>query len=304
MKLNVIGWYGIKNIGDNTFREVFLKQFWDHEIVFSQQPILDADAIILGGGGVVNGNYLLGLERYTRPLFAMGVDIAVNGMWWERIKSLPFKKLYVRSKEYTTLASETVTNIEYCPDLAFHLYDETRQRVASKRKCGIILSYELTSGIDHLATTLRKLQTEYDELVFITLYTEDNRDLEVVKKVAAECQCPCSFVEPDSPLAALQIMSELDLVISMRFHGIIFATMLGIPFLALANKGKCSLFCEQERLFGCHLEITEMNPAKLYDRIRWLAENQEAMSEYLLLISKENKQKVDQVLDAVKGWIY
>lgn len=299
MKINIVGWYGAKNLGDESFREVFLRQMWQHELSFSALPQLDADAIILGGGGVVTEGYLTGLHTYTKPLYALGVDIAVNGKWWNKLRSLPFQRLYVRSKEYVGIASATASNIEYCPDLAFSLY-EPRQ-LLSKRKLGINVSYELTGGIDHLAKTINTLKRDFDEIVFIVLYTGKNLDIEMAKRVAAECQCDCSIVTPTTPLEALRIMADMSFILSMRFHGIIFSTILGIPFLSLSNKGKCSLYCEQERLFGQHIELREMNDVKLLDRIGYLMDNKEQLRDILVAISQSNKQEVDRVFATVNA---
>ena len=303
MKINIVGWYGAKNIGDESFREVFLRQFPEHDLIFSSYPNLNTDAIILGGGGVVNGQYLEGLKKYSKPLFAVGVDIAVNGEQWDRIQRLPFKKIYVRSTEYAEIAAAKVTNIGYCPDLAFSLYDEQRL-VKNRRKCGFIISQDLTGGVDHLGKLIRKiLQNDFDEIVFIVVYTGKQLDILATKSVAEESRSPHTIVIPSSPIETLQIMADLDLVISMRFHGIIFASILGVPFLALSNKGKCSLFCEQERLFGHHIELCEMNDVKMLDRVQWLLDNKMEIKKNLLAISRRNKQQVDWVFQTVRGEI-
>jgi polysaccharide pyruvyl transferase WcaK-like protein len=254
-RINIVGWYGAKNIGDDSFRDVFQKQLPDKDLIFSHIPNLDSDAIILGGGGVVTGQYLDGLNSYNNPLYAVGVDIAVNGPEWDDIQRLNFQKLYVRSKEYVGIASLKANNIEYCPDIAFSIYNPD-QVAKGTRTCGLILSHDLKGGIDHLGQLVRWLQTDFDTIVFIVMYTGKTFDLEVTQKVMDECKVPCSLIIPSTPEETLQVMSNLDLVISMRFHGVIFATVLGLPFLTLANKGKCSLFCEQERLFGHHIELS------------------------------------------------
>jgi polysaccharide pyruvyl transferase WcaK-like protein len=302
MKISIVGWYGAKNIGDESFRDVFSRQFSGHDLTFSANPNLNADAIILGGGGVVNEPYIEGLEKYLNPLFAMGVDIAVNGERWDQIQKLPFKTLYVRSKEYTAIAAAKANNISYCPDLAFSLYNdnEVHSSFQKSRKCGFIISQDLTGGIDHLGQLIRWIQKDFDEIVFIVVYTGKPLDMAVTKMVADESRCPYSIMIPSSPIEALKLMTEFDLIISMRFHGIIFATMLGIPFLALSNKGKCSLFCEQERLFGHHIELCEANDVKMLDRVRWLLDNKTAIKENLLNISQRNKQLVDLTFKTVK----
>lgn len=300
MKINIVGWYGAKNIGDDAFKDVFMQK-WQHlhDLIFSPYPQLGADAIVLGGGGVVCEQYIEGLLGFTKPLYAVGVDIAINGPRWEAIQKLPFNHLYVRSKEYVGIAAQE-NKISYTPDIVFSLQDNMLLR-RSKKKCGFILSIDLTGGIDHLGKVIRELKKEYDEVVFIVMYTGKPFDLNVTKKVIEESRCECRMVIPDTPTATMAEMADLDFVVSMRFHGIIFATMLGIPFIALANKGKCSLFCEQERLFGHYMELCEMNDVKLLDRITWLKDTD---TSDLLNIAHRNKMAVDQVFNEIEDEIF
>lgn len=306
--IGIVGWYGHKNIGDESFRDVFMNHFPDDLLQFSPISNLTSDAIIFGGGGVVCCEYLTkaDISTYNKPLYAMGVDIAVNGPEWEQIKKLPFKKLYVRSKEYAKIASVEASNIEYCPDIVFSLHNPTRLAKEGTKTCGFIISHDLKGGMDHLGRLINWLHTDTDvtNIVFILFYTGKPFDLNVTQKVINECKVPYSLIVPSTPEETLQVMSDLDLVVSMRFHGIIFATLLGLPFLALSNKGKCSLFCEQERLFGHHIELSEINDIKLMDRVGWILENKSMIRKRLLDISQQNKLLVDQTFDVVKAKIF
>lgn len=301
MKISVVGWYGKNNIGDEAFKEVFQRQLWGNDITFSQIPDFNSDVVVLGGGGVVTERYIQDIPKdFDKPLYAMGVDIAVNGKDWDEIRSLPFRRLYVRSKEYKDIAiSNGGFNISYCPDIVFSLYEQ--RPIVSGKKCGVILSYDLKGGIDHLGKTLQRIKSKYDrEIEFIVFYTGNNRDIEITQRVKDECGEDFPIIIPKTPIETLQLMSSFDLIISMRFHGSIFAATLGIPFLSLSNKGKCSLFCEQERLFGNHIELTEMNDIKILDRIDWIMENHKAMQKYLIDVASYNKLLVDNAFYEVK----
>jgi polysaccharide pyruvyl transferase WcaK-like protein len=306
VKINIFGWYGKQNIGDDAFKDVFMQKWQHHDLTFSLYPMLDADAIVVGGGSsnrVVCKKYIDSFMGYKKPLYAVGVDIAINGPIWEATQALPFRHLYVRSKEYVRLAAQE-NKISYTPDIVFSLYDKTRLRTTNKKKCGFILSVDLIGGVDHLGKVIRELKKEYDEVVFIVMYTElsNCNDIAITTRVIEESKCECRMVIPDTPTATMAEMADLDFIVSMRFHGIIFATMLGIPFIALANKGKCSLFCEQERLFGHYMELCEMNDVKLLDRITWLKDTNAKND--LLDIAHRNKIAVDQVFNEIEDEIF
>jgi polysaccharide pyruvyl transferase WcaK-like protein len=47
---------------------------------------------------------------------------------------------------------------------------------------------------------------------------------------------------------ALWIMKQFDLVISMKFHGLMFAVNQGVPFINIAETRKTQLFCVENEL--------------------------------------------------------
>jgi polysaccharide pyruvyl transferase WcaK-like protein len=299
MKINIVGWYGNKNIGDEAFRDVFNQHLTN--LTFSELPDLTADAIILGGGGVMGGNYLTGLETYKGPLYGIGVDIALNGPQWEALKQLPFKRIYVRSREYADLAKKELSKIVYCPDLAFSLFDENRVSTKQNR-FGIILSQDLAPHLkgdkgNHIATALRSIGVE---VVFITLFQKDGSDHKMNLEVATKSRLPLfSLLLPSTPTEALNLISSLDFVVSMRFHGAIFAALTGVPFIALANKGKCSLFCEQEGLFEHYIELAELTEYKLLHRIEHMRKLP-SKRQQLLDLSCRNKLALHSVFEQIK----
>jgi polysaccharide pyruvyl transferase WcaK-like protein len=52
---------------------------------------------------------------------------------------------------------------------------------------------------------------------------------------------------------ALGVVSHFDLVISMKFHGIMFAVNQGVPFINIAETRKTQRFCLENNL--AHLSI-------------------------------------------------
>jgi hypothetical protein len=294
MRVNIVGWYGNYNVGDEAFRQVFSTKLSEFDLTFSEKPDLTADAIILGGGGVVRECYLEGLDTYKGLLFALGVDIDLSGMWWDRVVRLPFRHLYVRSHEYVQIARKSVMNVSYCPDLAFAMTTHLQRR---KRQIGVILSHDLRH--EHLGTHVANALSAMDfDPVFINFYLKNSSDRKVNESVASKVNRPCVHVDPQTPDEAARIISALDFVISMRFHGTIFSVLSGIPFVSLANKGKCSLFCEQEHLFEHFVELSEVNDCKLMNRVRYI-DGLANKRDQLLSISARNRSLVDSAFQEI-----
>jgi polysaccharide pyruvyl transferase WcaK-like protein len=292
--VNVIGWYGHKNIGDEAFQDIFKKIIpEDYEIKFTEKPDLTADAIILGGGGVVRDSYLEGLENYAGPIYALGVDIAVNGQKWDRLKSIPFKHLYVRSNEYVQIAQKEADNISYCPDITF-LYDEEKPpfKKCEKKRIGLILSCDISAHTTiplHIANTIKALTDVYPTLIVMPFFTAPESDDPAINAtIASLCDRSFNYIIPKTPSEAINEISKLDFLITMRFHGAIFATITGTPFVALANKGKCSLYCEQEHLYEHFVELSEANDVKLLNRISYIS-SQPNVQDKLLNIAAKNR---------------
>ena len=304
-KVSIVGWYGHKNIGDESFREVFTRQLGHYDLSFGERPDLSADAIILGGGGVVCKKYLDGLESYRKPIYAVGVDISVNGEEWQRIKSLPFRFLFIRSFEYWQIASKEASNVCYCPDIAFSLFEKKEKRDVKKPtgRIGVILSADISKYEHlrcHISNALKELSNKYNEIVYITMCNDKasldfKMNQDVFEKTNHGHQI---LMTPDSVSETLEVISSLDVLITMRFHGAIFATICGVPFLSVANKGKCSLFCDQEGILDSYIELSDINEFKILNRV-FRVDNYRYAGK-LKDISKENAELIDQMFDYIR----
>ena len=303
MYISIVGSYGSSNIGDDAFEDVFRYYLPNATLHFSPIPDTTADSIILGGGGVlkVKEIYLAGLPSYKKPLVAVGVDTDINGPNWEIIKSLPFSLIYLRSREYAEIASREAPNVKYCPDITFALKPPT-PKPKSSRRLGVIVSYDLIryGSCEHLNSAIRTMQDEiFDEVVFIVFCTNKGaKDIEATEKTMASGNY--KVIIPKSTAEALSCLASMDLVISNRFHGIIFSTIVGTPFLSIANLGKCSLYCEQERLWANFIEMREANDVKIIQRLKYLWEYKDEQRAKLLEITDRNKCLVDSVFKGLE----
>lgn len=306
-RISVVGWYGQGNAGDEAFRRVFEDHLSEYELSFAQKADVTADYIILGGGGVVTGNYLKGLTA-EQHILCVGVDIALNGPSWDTLVALQPKEIWCRSKEYAFIAQEQgMKQVNYCPDLgfAFNLREPALNLPpTNKPRLGVVMTNEinpLSSRKDHVANALKVLSKQW-EIHFISMYEGSAQsDFEVNQEIANKAGLP------DAPQHqchdeddAYRTIERMDMLISMRFHGVIFAVKEGVPFVSLANKGKHSIFCEQERLKQHFIELNEVTPYKLLDTVSELSKQQN-LRRHLIGISNRNNQKVVQLVEAIKA---
>jgi polysaccharide pyruvyl transferase WcaK-like protein len=99
--------------------------------------------------------------------------------------------------------------------------------------------------------------SEYYNICFIAFSVLDSINdhkvsLDVYRRMSIRGKV--SFIsQPLSMAQALWVIKQLDLVISMKFHGIMFAVNQGVPFINIAETRKTQRFCSENKL--AHLSI-------------------------------------------------
>lgn len=74
---------------------------------------------------------------------------------------------------------------------------------------------------------------------------EPNRDLPAVEAVAARVKCPYLLASAaEAPNGTVSLMQRMNVVVSMRLHGLIFAAGLGVPTVGIVYDPKVSGFLD------------------------------------------------------------
>lgn len=313
-KVAILGWYGEKNVGDETFRQVFQQQLSGHELACVQKlghAPFKPDHVIFGGGGVVCDWYFKGLTK-EQPLYAMGVDLDTDGPRYDQWTSYNFQKLYCRSQLYTRDLRNRHKPVEYLPDIAFALNYQLAPipERPKKRRIAITLTNELLrypKALDAVHGLIDRFDEGW-EVSFVTFYDgakDADRDVHaaVLAKISPSAQI-FQYNDYQDPAAILSLLSGMDLVLTMRFHGVIFSTMVGVPFISLSTVGKNSLYCEQESIADriAHLEHITANDLEtaVYSTLLYGP----YVSKQLSMIAARNKRHVLDAFETVRNtWL-
>lgn len=272
MKISIIGWYGMNNVGDEAFRCVFRQFFRGHELEFvtPPAPCNSPDIVILGGGAVASPFYLDNLPDC--PRYALGVDLAYESEV-DLIAAKDFKGIVVRNvTDYEAVSEKVHCPVWSSPDLAFYLrpsgtdiLGRYRQKTHKSKVLGIFATDYVNPAIDRpiaefaekafsfklqMAQQLDKLAEDGYEIVLVPCatggYGDDRR---INLDIASFMQHPPTIIfDTIGPQSMIDLIADLDAAVCMRFHSHIFSVIAGTPFVSIEYTRKVKLFLEENNL--------------------------------------------------------
>ena len=270
-RAQVIGWYGRKNIGDESYKLSFPKCFPKSEIIIGG-PVVDADACILGGGDILNEHYVRKVLEHPAPKkFTISTSANTNTPF-ELLKRLD--GIYIRDKMSLELLRSRSINCTYMPDISLSLEPDReagrkyieqifqeQQSDLYERVIGIVLNchlfqskppdmlardfitfwkvvYDLVSVIDNTSASF----------VFFPMSTGMPYDDRVTNALLAS---RCKFWKKNVVIydelevqENLNLISACDTVISTRLHSSVFCLASGVPSIDLLHHDKSRSFLE------------------------------------------------------------
>jgi polysaccharide pyruvyl transferase WcaK-like protein len=270
----ILGWYDQKNVGDESFKDIFRAAVRHADpsttvsfhTPFNPLKSPPPDKVILGGGDVVRPFYLEKIPPEVK-IFPLGVGLGYESEIDLLEKAnVPFALF--RNLDDAKLAHAKGINAEYCPDLTFFLNEPESLPIALNegKTLGVLLSDEISPTFERkenreylyyeyfkweLASILDFL-SEFYNICFVAFSNMESINdhkvsLDIFRRMTARDRV--SFiVEPLSMAQALWTIKQFDLVISMKFHGIMFAVNQGVPFINIAETRKTQRFCIENEL--------------------------------------------------------
>lgn len=270
----ILGWYNQKNVGDEAFKDIFRAAITDadpgatisFEVPSHPAKSMPRDKLILGGGDVIRSFYLQSLPRGV-AIFPLGVGLGYESEI-QLLENLTIPFALFRNLDDVELARSHGISAEYCPDLTFFLDEPEPWPIKLKqgKTLAVLLSDEISPTSDRkdakdylyyeyfkweLASILDFL-SDYYNICFIAFSTlasiNDHKvSLDIYRRMSARGRV--SFVaEPMSMAQALWAIKQCELVISMKFHGIMFSVNQGVPFINIAGTRKTQRFCTENEL--------------------------------------------------------
>lgn len=264
MRINVIGWYGHNNIGDESYKISFPKMFPKHSFTFSEN-INNADIHILGGGDVVYGDYLKKIEN-VKNKYIISTTISND------IDLKDFKYIAVRDLESFKKIKNYNTNISIIPDISFLLSpNKERGKFLIKslflsekadlynKTVAVIINGNLIQRHDSLARDdfnfyrlsqdmSRAMDNIASSFIFIPFGTDMPFDDRIANSsVVSKCKFWKKNINVLNRLSVqdtLDIISACDATVSMRLHSTIFSCLSNVPYIDIIHNHKNKWFAE------------------------------------------------------------
>jgi len=289
MKIDVVGWYGRRNAGDEAFQYAMRDFFQGHEVNFVSPPQRpqNGDIIVLGGGAVVSPYYLETLPS-DKPLYALGVGLEYESEV-DLLAKHNFKHVILRTSTDTAAAKAKLKcPVDVAPDLAFW-YKRSYDPTPDKGIIAVLLTDYINPAIDrppeefaakahslhrNLAAVLDVFVERGHRILFVPCstwgYADDRRiAMDVISYMQhMNVRCDASLVGM-TPKNIIRTLEDCELVICQRFHAHIFSMIAGSPFVSIGLTRKVKLLLEEydlketvgawfegERFETCDLEGT------------------------------------------------
>jgi hypothetical protein len=281
LRIGIIGWYGHSNAGDDRILRCLEQLLSPHEVVWTGglcpwtvggQDLNACDYVLLGGGGLVLRGIgrLAEMVRGLRP--AMGcVGLGVESVHRDNrafVEALLEKSQFIYVRDRASRARlGNHPKVIVGPDLTFYEpFDVVRS--LDREVCGLSLRpWRFWRGehgalYDRLMRRIHKrypsaerlypaakwdprpvvelLEKRFRRVSGIPLYTSEPgpNDKSELGKYIARVSDTFDPVE----------MGKCGVIVGMRFHAIVFACQMGIPFVSLSYQPKNVAFCRERGL--------------------------------------------------------
>jgi hypothetical protein len=337
MKIAVICWTGRNNAGDERMFWCIKKYFKKHTIIPFEtwipaenqiEQINSCDFVLIGGGTLIrrkfNERYDL-LNKITPPIGCVGITVESNKIYDDMRLAVDLlikksKFIYVRDNHskkvlynhpkvivgpditflYPFPITETVTNND---KLALNILDwHWWNAELYSRKYYFFLDFEAKHpnfkkyypgkkwDLDNFITLIK---TRHEEIEPFALYFDknfvDGGDLAwkyFQKKISKFSMVP---------------LRTSHYLISMRYHGIIFACQSGIPFVSLSYEQKNTNFCKDIGLPQLYLKLE--NYKNIEKKINFINKNYDSIRNKLLSYRKKTKKEVWDIFTEIEKQI-
>lgn len=258
-KVVAIGFYDKGNVGDEAFKAAFKTLFplWDW--TFRDQVPTNPnayDAMVIGGGSVLDG-FKLDLSGVTIPLGFIGVGLGEDPTGDLLVALQRAKVVVVRDR----LSRQHYPAADYAPDLAFTNPFLGNPRPIGTKKVAFFANDFMAAKegsaswvgdafnwfTHEAANTCQKLMESGYQITFMPMCIGGIDDRRTAGAVIGRLKNPGTknaawLFGPREGQTLEQtvhnVIAESDLVVTQRFHGMVYAAQAGKPFVAISSHDK------------------------------------------------------------------
>lgn len=266
MKVAIVGASGYGNIGDDTYPLIFTRAFADHELVFFNSDIpeqlpQDIGLLILGGGGLLHNvgpksqggvsHHFRCMQFYMDAAIRRGIPWGISSCGFQFGRPLKEADLtefepwihYLRQAHFITLRSPSCVEIAkmltgrkdllFFPDLAY-LHDLwAMPDLNTKNRVVVVPAGEVSPEDQQTKHHLYQLLSSKMLITWLSMGAalDDGLSLEKATQHFPETQ----VLTGTGPAGALNIIASARLVITGRYHGMVFARSCGVPYITPMN---------------------------------------------------------------------
>lgn len=269
-KIAVIGWYNHGNVGDEAFKAAFQALFPQFDFTFMAHVPDDInanfDAVWVGAGSFLD-EHTGGLAEITLPMAFLGIGMGhVPGDVLLSVMAKA-KALVVRDSLTQKILTSVGLSPELAPDLAFANPILANPQASQGKKAVVLLNDFFTPKMDGTAwqrsawdwfhhefsRSLEELIRGGWEIDLVPMCQggiDDRRPAGMIQGYLVEqLQAHTHWVHAAGPNVSPEqvvhnAVAASDLVITQRYHGMIYATQLGKPFVAISGHDKIRAFTE------------------------------------------------------------
>ena len=286
-RMAICGYYGHGNLGDEAVLSVILntidKSRYEVKVIRGKNPwkiiktLLHTDVFVFGGGSLLqNSTSNRSLCYYLVIIFvaqilcrktimlANGIGPIKNSLFsrkfWLKITGAIAKNfdiLSVRDRNSRLLLKKITrrNDIALIPDPVLSIFTKvdatSGTKVApAKEKIVFIPNFRelkrFNIELDEVASALESLVADPDGQLIVAVLHK-NEDLDVAKYISKRTGARVVVAKDLNKLARALVGARL--VISQRFHGVIFALKVGLPVLSVSNDPKIHSFCQENGVF-------------------------------------------------------
>ena len=274
MKIFVYGWYNHSNLGDESYKLSFSNTWPEHEFTFSdtiKEDYADKfDLCIIGGGDVIRENSL----RYISIFKCTKISISVTITSLSLIPEINIlDHIYVRDiLSYNKLLNYGYKNFTLITDISIILKGDKNRgknlitqlfKNNKSEKYSKVYTININAHLIGKASTSSKDTNMFYKMLYETVELLDRTSASflflsfgtslpwddrvsngLVNSYAKFYKKNCVIYDVLSLQDSLDIISASDLIITSRFHGLIFGLGNNIPTIPISFHDKMKGFCE------------------------------------------------------------